>query len=129
MKHILIEDAVAFRRMIVFAVNHDAEAALGRALLRLFIVATNDMVEHAGSPLVCEPSAGDTLAVIGDDFANYSLRWGIYENGHAERRSGKCIYAGGFIYNGPDHPGDGSFPQLSVSIGHNPAKHSWGVHT
>jgi hypothetical protein len=126
MKHILIADAVAFRKMIMFAVNHDAEAELGRALLRLFIIVTNDMVEHHQGPPSFEESAGDTLAVIGNDFAPHSLRWAIYENGHAQIRDGKCVYNGGFIYQGLGQPGDGSFPALTVSIGRRETLHSWG---
>jgi hypothetical protein len=130
-KQILITDAVALRKMIVFAVNNECEDVLARALLRLLVTATTDMVERSAGPPSYQPSAGDTLTIIGDDFAPMSLRWHVMQNAstRVEQADGKCIYAGGFIYHGPGVPGDGSFPALSVSLSRNPGKHEWGVHT
>jgi hypothetical protein len=130
MKHILIEDAIELRRMIVFAVNHDAEAELGKALIRLFLTLTGPMVEHPPGPPSFEPSAGDTLAIISNDFAAYSLRFVVLDNGYAQTRGGaKRHFNGGFVYEGPGHPLDGSFPSLTMSVGRRETLHAWGVHT
>jgi hypothetical protein len=129
MKHILITDAVKLRKMIVFAVNNDCETDLGRALIRLFLTCTTDMVQHPVGPPSFEESAGDTLALIGADFAAHSLRFAIMENGYAQTRGGACVHNGGFIYEGPGQPLNGSFPALTVSLSSDPSKHSWSIHT
>jgi hypothetical protein len=115
--------------MIVFACNNECERDLGHALIRLFLTCTNDMVERSDGAPSFEESAGDTLALIGSDFAAHSLRFAVMENGSAYTRDGKCVYNGGFIYEGPGQPLNGSFPALTVSLSSNPNKHSWGIHT
>ena len=37
-------------------------------------------------------------------------------------------FNGGVIYHGPDCPGDGSFPSLSVDLSGDDTPH-WGIHT
>jgi hypothetical protein len=128
-KQILITDAVKLRQMIVFACNNQCERDLGHALIRLFLSCTTDMVERQDGPPSFEESAGDTLALIGSDFAAHSLRFAVIENGSAQIRGGKCVYNGGFIYEGPGQPLNGSFPALTVSLSSNPNKHSWSIHT
>jgi len=100
MKHILITDAVKLREVIMFACNNQCERDLGHALIRLFLTCSTGMVEHHDGPPSFEASAGDTLALIGADFAAHSLRFAVMENGHAETRGGTCVYNGGFIYEG-----------------------------
>jgi hypothetical protein len=129
MKHILITDAVKLRQMIMFACNNQCERDLGHALIRLFLTCTTAMVEHPEGAPSFEESAGDTLALIGFDFAAHSLRFAIMQNGYAQTRGGTCVYNGGFIYEGPGQPLDGSFPALTVSLSSDPSKHSWSIHT
>jgi hypothetical protein len=137
MKHIVFTDGVKLRQMILFACNNGCERDLGHALIRLLLTCTSHMVDPPSpaqspndGPPQCEASAGDTLAVIGADFAAHSLRFAIMESGHAETRgSSRCVYNGGFIYEGPDQPLDGSFPALTVSLSSHPNTHSWSIHT
>jgi hypothetical protein len=87
------------------------------------------MVQHPEGAPSFEESAGDTLALIGADFAAHSLSFAVIENGFAQSRGGKCVYNGGFIYEGPGQPLNGWFPALTVSLGSNPSRHSWSIHT
>ena len=130
MKHILITDAVKLRQMIVFACNNECERDLGHALIRLLLTCTTGMVEHPEGAPSFKESAGDTLALIGADFAAHSLRFAVMDDATAHTRlNGGCSWNGGFIYEGPGQPLDGSFPALTVSLNSNPNKHRWGIHT
>jgi hypothetical protein len=59
------------------------------------------------------------------DFAPLSF---AFSAGRYDKESGefKQVYNGGLIYQGPNVPGDGSFPSLSVSLHSNTG---WFVHT
>jgi hypothetical protein len=68
------------------------------------------------------------------DFAPHSFTFCLYRiaNPEAPRGTpierGRFVFNGGLIYHGPDSPGDGSFPALSVSLsGCTDAR--WEVHT
>jgi hypothetical protein len=130
-KQILITDAVKLRKIIEFACNNECERDLGHALIRLLLTCTNGMVNNREGAAPFEESAGDTLAVISDDFAAHSLRFFVMDDATARTvsRDSKCRWNGGFIYEGPGQPLDGSFPALTVSLSSNPNKHSWGIHT
>lgn len=132
-KQILIDDAVALRNIIQFAAETNSEAALGAALLRLLCHATSGMAENRDdntSEWMAKP--GDQICVISKDFAPHSLRFfGVYGTASNPKgwQRGPGFHNGGFIYDGPGQPLDGSAPALTVSIGDQPAKHSWGIHT
>lgn len=53
------------------------------------------------------------------DFAPFSFTFTF-------SRRGKFAFNGGLIYQGPECPGDGSFPSLSVSLHRNTG---WFIHT
>ena len=56
------------------------------------------------------------------DFAYMSLGFSI-------TCRGEHWFSGGLIYDGPEAPCDGSFPQLTVSIGERSRKGTWSCHT
>lgn len=128
---ILFTDPVAFRDILLFAEKVGASDQLGRDLQRLFITLTGFMSRGADADGKEQPVAtGDITARIGRDFAPYSLVWAVMR-GHG--REAHCLYAGGFIYDGPGAPGDGSTPSFSVNLGRlSPGGrplHSWNIHT
>ena len=53
------------------------------------------------------------------DFAPYSFEFVML-------RGGVRWFNGGMIYQGPDQPGDGSFPALTVSLD---SSHGWTINT
>ena len=60
-----------------------------------------------------------TECYLYQDFAPHSFEFVIMKNN--ER-----WFNGGLIYQGPDQPGDGSFPALTVSLD---SSQGWGIHT
>jgi hypothetical protein len=52
--------------------------------------------------------------VLGYDFAPHSFSFCLYKPGTKDER--KFRMNGGLIYQGPNCPGDGSFPSLTVSL-------------
>ncbi len=68
-----------------------------------------------------------TKCVLYHDFAFMSLTFVM----HRRNDHGQYDYRfnGGFIYDGPGTPCDGSAPQLTVSLGKTPAQGQWGIHT
>jgi hypothetical protein len=68
------------------------------------------------------------------DFAPHSFTFCLYRiaNPEAPRGTpierGRFVFNGGLIYHGPDSPGDGSFPALSVSLSRR-TDARWEVHT
>ena len=137
MKHILIDDAEHLRRIIDFARKENCEAELGLALVRLLECVTMGMRKPWTT--IHEPAEeteGNMTAVIGKDFAPYSLRWALFKDATArlenpdERR---VFYNGGWIYSGPGGArSDGNFPSLTVSLDPDAflgAKHIWSIHT
>ena len=66
-----------------------------------------------------EGQRGPWTVELGCDFAPYSFSvvW---------RNSGEFAFNGGLIYQGPEAPGDGSFPALSVSL---TKADGWFTHT
>ena len=137
-KQILIEDPVALRNMWTFAVNNGCQAEFAESFMRLLSFVTAGMIEDThgkeGSKQETRFAAteGDQVAVISKDFAPFSLRFFV-TNGTASsprewhRREG--FSNGGFIYEGPGCPSDGSAPSLSVSLTPSTKKHSWNIHT
>jgi hypothetical protein len=67
----------------------------------------------------------DTQALLHKDFAPHSFSFALFKlptDDHERRMS----FNGGLIYSGPECPGDGSFPSLSVNL-HSDT--GWFIHT
>ncbi len=69
--------------------------------------------------LCCLSSRGKVK--IFPDFAPQSFQFHVF-------RDEEFQFNGGLIYCGPDQPGDGSFPALTVDISGDHIPH-WGIHT
>jgi hypothetical protein len=114
MSEITITDPAGLRAAIDFAEQAGCTDQLGRDLIRLLRTLTVGMTKD-----------NDRKAVLGSDFAPFSMRFAIFDG---ER----FIFNGGWVYDGPGAPGDGSFPSLTVNIGRlsgGRSVHSWNVHT
>ena len=141
MKHILIEDALQLKQMMVFAEHVGAQDELAKRLyqlLRLCCMAVQKPYEGDEWQRL-QPSDNNNVAVIGKDFAPLSFRWAILRGTYARLQGDpsdrSCIYNGGFIYSGPSVRSDGSFPSLTVSLDDlhrkpgEPIPHTWSIHT
>ena len=95
-------------RMVEFAKDHGIYDQLHQQLAWLAGYAGG---EYCGVSVVLYP-----------DFAFMSLGFNI-------SKSGVHWFTGGLIYDGPGAPCDGSFPQLTVSIGEHDKKGTWSCHT
>lgn len=89
-----------------FAHEHGAEAELEERL--------DYLASYGGGANICE---------LHKDFAPYSFEFLM------KHPDGSRWFNGGLIYSGPGQPLDGSFPALTVSIGHSEHLHDWSVHT
>lgn len=135
---IVITDPLRVRAMILYARQHRCEESLGMALIRLLEVATIGMMKsYSGSEahdpkFELEPTDVPITAVIGADHAPMSLGFALFRGADTPQvPSGKfdVTWAGGFIYEGPRQPLNGSAPALTVNIGGDSSQHSWSVHT
>lgn len=118
MSTLIISDPVGLRDAIVFAQNAGCTDQLGRDLVKLLQVLTVGMTKD-----------GDRKAELGTDFAPLSFSFAIWDGSGREQR---LVLNGGWIYAGPDAPGDGSGPSFSVDLGWATGQrptHSWNVHT
>jgi hypothetical protein len=61
---------------------------------------------------------------LSNDFAPHSFSFGVYSLPNGKRR--QIVLHGGSIYQGPEAPGDGSFPSLNVSLNSGTG---WFTHT
>jgi hypothetical protein len=137
MKDILITDAENLRRIIDFARAEKCEAELGLALVRLLECVTMGMRKPwTDVHDKAEETEGNMTAVIGKDFAPFSLRWALFKDATARLENPddrRVVYHGGWIYSGPGGArSDGGFPSLTVSLDADAstgAKHMWSIHT
>jgi hypothetical protein len=117
---IVFNDPTKLLETIRFAREVNCAERLGLDLLRL--------IECLGVGMTKD---NQRTAEVYPDFAPYSLSWCIWSNETRERQN--VVLNGGWIYDGPGCPSDGSFPALTVSLGRltgsDHPSHSWGIHT
>ncbi len=73
-----------------------------------------------------------TQTWLGKDFAPYSFGWCVYRlNAENPQQRAARVINGGFIYQGPSVPADGSFPSLTCDLGSlsGQPRHGWFCHT
>jgi hypothetical protein len=118
MSEIILTDPIGLREAIAFAEANGCLDQLGFGLIRLLQTLTVGMTKD-----------DERTAELGSDFAPYSQRFCVWDGA---RQQSNVVLAGGWIYDGPSAPGDGSFPSLSVNLARlmgNAPTHSWNVHT
>ena len=121
MSKIVFTDPEALAEIIRFAQDNNCAEQLGLDLLRLIQCVTIGMTKD-----------GIRQAEIGKDFAPHSMSWCVW-NGEPDRKN--VVLVGGWIYEGPGVPSDGSFPSLTVNLESitgsraDRPKHRWLVHT
>jgi hypothetical protein len=119
MNQILITDPVSLRQIIEFAETNGCIDQLGRDLVRLLRTVTIGMTAES-----------NRTAHINRDFAPMSMTFAIWQ-GEIAREN--LLLNGGWIYNGPGCPADGSSPTFSVNLnyvmGGEMPPHSWTIHT
>jgi hypothetical protein len=130
MHKIIISDPVRLRGAIEFAIANNCLEKFGVDLCRLLQVLTGRMVGGTDAKGQLKEADGPPVtAEICRDFAPHSFGFAIWV-GEPSRNT--LLMNGGWIYDGPTSPGDGSFPALSVNLsrltGQAP-RHSWNVHT
>ena len=119
MATITFENPTKLLEAIRFAREAGCAERLGLDLLRL--------IECLGVGMTAD---NERTAIAYPDFAPHSLSWAIW-NGRDRSRE-NLLLNGGWIYDGPGCPSDGSFPSLAVNLdrltGDAPT-HSWSIHT